>query len=369
MAKTDSLRQLDIQLAQACYPVFIGQGLLTDASVLAPYIKGSQVLLVSNTTIAPLYLADVQRSLPARQIDTLVLPDGEDFKTLEILSRIYDRLISRKHHRDTTIVALGGGVIGDICGMAAATYQRGVNLIQLPTSLLAQVDAAIGGKNGINHPQGKNMMGSFYQPNAVLIDTNTLETLPQRELRAGMAEVMKYAFLRGSAMWEWVADFIACDGLASLSNIDHLITESCRIKAEFVMADEKEQSIRALLNFGHTFAHALETATAYRRWLHGEAVAIGMVCALRLSYHKGYCAEALIGQLIDWLQRCGLPHAIPADIDRAEVLKRMWSDKKIEKDRLRFILCRSAGDCFISDTISIDDIQWVLNHTTEKCDG
>lgn len=357
--------RLKVELGNIQYPIFIESGNLSELSILRPYIKGHQVLIVTNETIAPLYLDKVMQGLSAYETDNIILPDGEAYKNTESLNLIYDKLVRNHYHRDATLIALGGGVIGDLCGFAASTYQRGVNFIQIPTSLLAQVDASVGGKTAINHPVGKNMIGSFYQPQAVLIDTSTLQTLKEREYNAGMAEVIKYAFISSIEMFNYVNAFIESSSPKNRSGIEELIYRCCSIKSQFVMADEKEHGIRALLNFGHTFAHALETVTDYKRWLHGEAVAIGMCCALRLSAHLKLCDSKYLSQLQRWLHRCSLPCWIPADIDVSDLMDAMHMDKKILNNKIRLILFRKPGDCFITNDIASRDISQMLLKSIE----
>lgn len=307
MAKLNPYRQLDVSLPASSYPIYIGRGVLEDEELLHRVVKSQQILIVSNDVVAPLYLERVQHAFTNRQVDTLVLKDGECHKNQASLFAIYDTLLQKHHHRDTTLIALGGGVIGDMVGFAASTYQRGVSFIQLPTTLLAQVDASVGGKTAINHAEGKNMIGSFYQPSAVLMDVSTLKTLPDREFNAGLAEVIKYGLLVGGDFFTLITHLLheqltknSADALAML------VERCCQIKATFVAKDEREQGLRALLNLGHTFAHALETVTQYQKWLHGEAVSIGLYCAVLLSYQLGYCKEECVSQVEALLKRANL---------------------------------------------------------------
>lgn len=353
MASLDLYQELVIRLPRQEYPIIIGRNALKDGDSLCGYLSSKQVLIVTNEKVAPLYLADLQAAFANLQCDVLILKDGEEYKNQQSLFAIYDCLIAKNHHRDTTLVALGGGVIGDLTGFAAATYQRGVSFLQIPTTLLAQVDASIGGKTAINHPQAKNMIGSFYQPRAVIIDLNTLKTLPLREFRAGLGEVIKYALLAGGDFFNLVYSALQ-KGLGENKSVElpDIISQCCQIKAEFVQEDERETGLRALLNLGHTFAHALEAYTHYKRWLHGEAVAIGLYCAALLSYQcKGLDKNtlSLLDQMLTW---AGLPSRIPADIELDRLRLLMSQDKKVKNKQLRFILMKAIGDCYIDDEIT-----------------
>lgn len=361
MAKFNPIETLDIQLPHKHYPIIIGQGLLKDAARLRQFVMGQQVFVVTNETIAPLYLEQVKAAFAGLQCDSLVLPDGEAFKDQAHLTLIYDELLRCHHHRDTTLVALGGGVIGDLTGFAAATYQRGTGFIQLPTSLLAQVDASVGGKTAINHPQGKNMIGSFYQPDAVLIDLDTLQTLPLREFRAGLAEVIKYGLLVNGAFLTRL-DLALQDGLSDnkSSLLPQIIYDCCQIKANIVQQDEREAGNRALLNLGHTIGHALEAQTQYQRWLHGEAVAIGLYCAALLSHELNGLNEASVRRVERMLKQAKLPTNIPQSIDQDELLRFIGQDKKIKNNQLRFILMRAIGDCYLDNQVTETILRTVL---------
>jgi 3-dehydroquinate synthase len=367
MAKSKLLASLSIHTTPA-YPVYIGQDLLSCVELMQRHIVAGQVFIVTNETIAPLYLEKVAAVFADKQCDVLILPDGEHHKNHASLIKVYDALMDAKHHRDTTLLALGGGVIGDLTGFAAATYQRGVAFLQVPTTLLAQVDASIGGKTAINHRHGKNMMGSFHQPQAIITDINTLTSLPLRELRAGFAEMIKYALLAGGHFLQSLQSFFlrAHSPQAEPEVFAELIAECCKIKAHYVETDEREQGVRALLNLGHSFAHALETMTKYQRWLHGEAVAIGLYCAALLSQELAYLNEGLLEMLEQLLQAAQLPCRIPNDIDLSELEEAMLNDKKIKDQRLRLILMRKAGDCFIDEQVSRQDLRRVLKKA--QCD-
>jgi 3-dehydroquinate synthase len=362
MAKFDLYQQVTVHLPNREYPIAIGYDALHDSDLLTAYLAGEQVLIVSNDKVAPLYLDYLKSVFLNRQCDIVILPDGEEFKNQRSLFTIYDKLIALQHHRDTTLIALGGGVIGDITGFAASTYQRGVRFIQIPTTLLAQVDAAIGGKTGINHAESKNMIGSFHQPAAVIIDLNTLKTLPSREFCSGFAEIIKYALLVGGEFLQLVYEVLQ-EGLAESfsDNLAAVISKCCRIKAEYVEEDEYELSgRRAFLNLGHTFAHALESCTHYKRWLHGEAVSIGLYCAALLSQE---CAKLDAGtvDLIDhMLFKANLPRRIPGDVNLNNLLTSMLQDKKVKNKSLRFILMRAPGDCYIEDGVSNQQVNAVL---------
>lgn len=371
MAKPNIYHQFDVACISGKYPIYIGQHFLSLSaqslhSLLKPHIKGSQVLVVTNETIAPLYLATLKEAFMDLQCDTVILPDGEMHKNQQNLDKIYDALMKHHYHRDTTLIALGGGVIGDITGFAASTYQRGVAFIQIPTTLLAQVDASIGGKTAINHPLGKNMIGSFYQPAAVLIDLNTLATLPEREFRAGFAEIIKYAFLEGGEFFQAVRQAIASDCLSvKESQLADLIAHCCRIKAAIVEKDEKETGLRVLLNLGHTFAHALETYTHYQRWLHGEAVAIGLYCAALLSCQLGHLNKSDLALAEAMICGAELPHRIPKDINLEKLQTLMLSDKKIKKKLLHFVLLKGFGDCYLDSTVTEKDLNHLLMSAVE----
>ena len=305
-------------------------------------------MVVTNETIAPLYLDAVTRGLGDLQCDTLILPDGEQHKTLATLERIFDALMAHRHSRTTTLVALGGGVIGDMVGFAAACYQRGVDFIQVPTTLLAQVDSSVGGKTAVNHPRGKNMIGAFHQPRAVVIDTAVLDTLPEREFAAGMAEVIKYGLIRDPEFFQWLLDNQAALAARDTAPVAEAILRSCRNKAEVVAADETEQGNRALLNLGHTFGHAMETFTGYRDWLHGEAVSAGMVMAARMSLELGWLNQADLDRVSDSLAAWKLPVTAPEGMARADFSELMALDKKVQNGRLRLVLLNQIGDALVT---------------------
>jgi len=341
------MKTLTVELADRSYPIYIGAGLLYDPSFLLPHVNHHQVSIVTNTTLAPLYLDKVRQLLDSTQVDVVELPDGEQFKNFQTLNKIFDGLLEHKHHRTTTLIALGGGVVGDMCGFAAASYQRGVNFIQIPTTLLSQVDSSVGGKTGINHPLGKNMIGAFYQPQAVIIDTNVLKTLPKREFAAGLAEVIKYGLICDEDFFQWLENNI--DKLTALDTtaLSYAIEHSCQIKADIVAQDERETGVRAWLNLGHTFGHAIETAQGYGTWLHGEAVAAGMIMAAELSKRLGSLTEDDMQRIVALLQRAGLPTKPPV-IGQAQFLSLMAADKKVLDGNLRLVLLNKIGECVVT---------------------
>ncbi|MFA4968199.1 MAG: 3-dehydroquinate synthase [Sulfuritalea sp.] len=341
------MRRLNLALGERSYPILIGGGLLSRGDLILPFLRTPRVALVSNTTVAPLYLEIVVKALEKVGVGVtpIILPDGEAHKNWESLNLIYDALLANRCDRGTTIVALGGGVIGDLAGFAAATYQRGVPFVQIPTTLLSQVDSSVGGKTGINHPRGKNMVGAFWQPKLVLADTDTLKTLPPRELSAGMAEVIKYGLIRDLPFLSWLE--AAMEGLLARDGelLAHAIERSCANKAEVVAADEYEtakEGGRALLNLGHTFGHAIETGMGYGEWLHGEAVAAGMMMAVELSRRLGWLSVAEVDRVRTLLRRAGLP-VKGADLGAARYLELMSHDKKVVAGSLRLVLLKALG--------------------------
>ncbi|MBK1700039.1 3-dehydroquinate synthase [Thiococcus pfennigii] len=314
---------IEVALGERSYPIRIGTGLIGDPACYAPYLAGSQVLIVTNETVAPLYLEPVRAALAGRQVEAVVLPDGEQYKTLEVVGRIFDVLLGRRFARDCTLVALGGGVVGDMAGFAAACYQRGVPFIQVPTTLLAQVDSSVGGKTGVNHPLGKNMIGAFHQPRAVIADTATLDTLPDRELAAGLAEVIKYGLIRDAGFFAWLEARMGALRARDPAALAEAIARSCRCKAEIVAADEREAGQRALLNLGHTFGHAIETGAGYGAWLHGEAIAAGMCLAADLSRRLGWLAGADVERIRALIAAADLPACLRI---RARLAQRLLAE-------------------------------------------
>ncbi|MDR5858983.1 3-dehydroquinate synthase [Halomonas eurihalina] len=346
----DALRTLRVALGERSYPIHIGPGLLGDPQWLTHHLAGRQVMVVTNETVAPLYLEALKRGLPDDLgVRELVLPDGEATKNLASVERIWDELLAAGFNRRCTLIALGGGVIGDMVGYAAASYQRGVAFIQVPTTLLAQVDSSVGGKTGVNHPRGKNMIGAFWQPRAVLIDTDTLVSLPPRELSAGLAEVIKYGLIRDADFLSWLEERMPALRHLDAAVLTSAIERSCSLKAEIVAEDETEQGVRALLNLGHTFGHAIETHQGYGHWLHGEAVGAGMLMAAELSHRLGWLTEADVARVRAILEAASLPLAAPADMKAEDFLALMRLDKKNLDTRLRLILLRRLGDACIHD--------------------
>jgi 3-dehydroquinate synthase len=341
--------ELIVELDERSYPIYIGAGLLQNTDLLPRHIHGTSALIVTNETVAPLYLAPVAAALSDIRHDVVVLPDGEQYKTLETTNRIFDALIEARHDRRTTLIALGGGVVGDITGFAAACYQRGVNFVQIPTTLLAQVDSSVGGKTGVNHPGGKNMIGAFHQPRCVIADTDTLATLDDRQLSAGLAEVIKYGLIRDGTFFEWLevdVDRLRDREPAALAKA---IETSCRIKAAIVAEDERESGVRALLNLGHTFGHAIETATGYGRWLHGEAIGAGMCMAARLSLHLEWIDEQSVRRIEALVERAGCPVAPPSELEPRQFLDLMAIDKKAIGGVIRLVLLEAIGKAVVTD--------------------
>ena len=359
--------QLRVDLGSRSYPIVIGTGLLNDPARFGPFIGGTQVCVVTNETIAPLYLDLLNTTLAKYQVDACVLPDGEQHKTLETYARVIDHLMSRRHNRSTTLIALGGGVIGDITGFVAATYQRGVALIQVPTTLLALVDSSVGGKTAVNHPHGKNMIGAFYQPRLVLADLAMLDSLPDREYLAGIAEVIKYGVIRDAEFFRWLERNVDRLLGRDADALNHAVLTSCAIKADVVASDEREDGIRAILNFGHTFGHAIETLTRYE-YLHGESVAIGMVMAADLSMRTGMLSSIEAGRIKALVAAFGLPVAPPGNVTAEAMRMSMGMDKKVVDGRLRLILTRSLGDALVTDQFDTNAFDATLAAHGKLCE-
>ena len=354
--------ELRVDLGQRSYPIFIAAGLLGRGELLKPHIGGRQVLVVTNKTVAPLYLNRLLAGLDGLQADVLALEDGERFKTLATYAEVLDVLMRKRHNRTTTLIALGGGVVGDITGFAAATYQRGVPFIQVPTTLLAQVDSSVGGKTGVNHPQGKNMIGAFHQPCCVVADTAVLRTLPTREYRAGLAEVVKYGMIWSAELFAWLERQTHPLAQRNPGVLAEAIHRSCAIKAEVVRQDEREQGLRAILNYGHTFAHALETLTGYQQLLHGEAVAIGMVLAADCAQRHGLFDQEGARRLASLLAALGLPTRTPQGLDPAAALQTMGMDKKAVEGRLRLVLPERIGAVQVTDEVDQEAVLQTLRN-------
>jgi len=354
-------RTLEVSLRDRSYPIHIGAGLLDDIAGLSGVTPGSSVAIVTNPVVADLYLARLKDALESHgcKLTVVVVPDGEEHKTIDTWSLIHDRLLAARLDRKSTVIALGGGVIGDVAGFAAATYQRGTGLVQVPTTLLSQVDSSVGGKTAVNHPAGKNMIGTFYQPRAVVIDTSTLTTLPERELRAGLAEVVKYGLIRDRAFFEWLEKNVRLLLDKDSAALIHAVEKSCRHKAEIVAIDETEQAERALLNLGHTFGHAIEAGLGFGKWLHGEAVAAGTVLAAQLSSRVSSLGNDDVDRIVKLFRAFGLPVTAPA-LGADRFLELMSLDKKVRSGRLRLILLRSIGDAFVADDVPLAEVRAVL---------
>jgi 3-dehydroquinate synthase len=351
---------VEVALGERSYPIVIGRGLLDGAYDLAAHLRGPDCLVVSNETVAPLYLAALKRNLKGSQVASIELADGEAYKTLAAVDTIFDALVNAGANRDTTVIALGGGVVGDIAGFAAACYMRGVDFIQVPTTLLAQVDSSVGGKTGVNHRGGKNLVGAFHQPRLVLIDTDTLGTLPERELKAGLAEVIKHGIIADAGFFAWLEAHI--DELlgGAPEALAHAVQRSCEIKAEVVAEDEREAGRRAILNFGHTFGHAIEHCQGYGEWLHGEAVAAGMIMAAGLSGIDDETRRR-IGLLVE---RAGLP-TCPPPVSAARMRDAMGMDKKVLDKKLRFVLLDRLGHAFTTTDYDEQRLDTVLEACNE----
>ena len=356
------MQTLTVSLADRSYPIHIGNGLLGQADLILPHLKRKQVAIVSNTTVAPLYMQAIAQPLRDAGVSVIeiILPDGEAYKNNDTLQTIYDHLLQNRCERNTTLIALGGGVIGDLTGYAAATYLRGVPFIQVPTTLLSQVDSSVGGKTGINHPLGKNMIGAFYQPKLVLADIDTLKTLPQRELSAGIAEVIKYGLIRDADFFDWLETNMQALMTLDTAVTSYAIYRSCQNKAEVVAADEHEQGERALLNLGHTFGHAIENAMGYGVWLHGEAVATGTVMAADLSQRMGWLDAAQVQRIKTIMQAAKLPVEAP-DLGADEYLRLMQLDKKVADGRIRLILQQAIGKAIITADYDADKLKQTLS--------
>ncbi|CAN6135128.1 AroB 3-dehydroquinate synthetase [Methylophilaceae bacterium] len=356
------MQTLNVALAKRSYPIHIGRGLLTDASLILPHLKRKHVAIVTNTTVAPLYLAQLSDTLQASgvQVIPIILPDGEAYKNSDTLNLIYDALLQNRCERSTTLIALGGGVVGDLTGYAAATFLRGVPFIQIPTTLLSQVDSSVGGKTGINHPLGKNMIGAFYQPQVVLADIDTLQTLPPREFSAGVAEVIKYGLIRDAQFFDWLERHMAQLMQLDEAVLSEAIYRSCQNKADLVAKDEHEQGERALLNLGHTFGHAIENAMGYGVWLHGEAVAAGTMMAADLSQRMDWLSANDVARIKNSLLAANLP-LVPPKLGAAKYLDLMGLDKKVENGKIRLVLQQGIGRAVITSDYDADKLSACLS--------
>ncbi len=347
----ESIRTLTIDLGERSYPIYIGRNIL-EQPLLARHLSKGRILLVTNETVAPLLRTTLDALLAGLDYNVLQLPDGETYKNIEILNGIYSFLLGHNYDRSCTLIACGGGVVGDITGFAAATYQRGVNYIQIPTTLLAQVDSSVGGKTAVNHALGKNMIGAFYQPLCVISDTVVLGSLPQREFSAGLAEVIKYGLIRDAGFLQWLEDNMAALLRRDHDALTYAIEHSCRTKAAIVASDEREHGVRALLNLGHTFGHAIETHTGYSNWLHGEAVGAGMAMAAAFSHRCGWLRAEDVMRIRGLIQAAGLPLAPPADMTAEIFLELMQRDKKVQHGKIRLVLLRRIGEATVTDAYS-----------------
>ena len=356
------MKEIKVNLAERSYPIYIGDASLSDQNLLKEHITSNQVLIVTNEIVAPLYLEAVEKHLTSIDYSTVILPDGESTKNLDNLNLIITQLMEKKYSRTCILLALGGGVIGDLTGFVAACYQRGVKFIQIPTTLLAQVDSSVGGKTAVNHPLGKNMIGAFHQPSAVIADTSVLSTLPDRELSAGLAEVIKYGLIRDKEFFIWLEENI--EALMNRDNdaLSFAIERSCINKAEVVAEDERESGIRAILNLGHTFGHAIETALSYKHWLHGEAVGCGMLMAADLSVRLGLLDENYIERIKKILEQASLPIKVHQDISLEQMLLNMKVDKKSKDGVLYLILLNDIGDAIITSDYTEQALTETINH-------
>lgn len=363
-ADSNTVQELNIALGERSYPILIGAGLLNNAGLLARYIKARTLMIVTNEIVAPLYLPSLKSALAGKQLHEVILPDGEHTKSLNTLGRVFDALIAARINRDAGVVALGGGVIGDMAGFASACYQRGIDYYQIPTTLLSQVDSSVGGKTAVNHPGGKNLIGAFHQPRCVIADTQVLNTLPDRELRAGLAEVIKYGLIRDPAFFSWLENNAHRILQRDPQALTYAIKRSCEIKAEVVGIDEREQGLRAILNLGHTFGHAIENALGYGEWLHGEAVAAGMVMAARMSMQLGWLSEVDYERSVRLMVACGLRVEAPR-IGAAKARQLMGMDKKVLAGQLRLVLLQGMGHAVVTADYPVDVLQATLQQGFE----
>jgi len=353
------MQTVQVELAERSYPIHIGAGLLSDGDFLRDQIRSSQLLIVTNATVAPLYLDRVNNAFSDRQVSVFILPDGEQEKSLPRFGEIIDQLVAERFHRDATAVALGGGVVGDLTGFAAASYQRGIDFAQLPTTLLAQVDSSVGGKTAVNHPAAKNMIGAFHQPSVVIADIDTLATLADRELHAGLAEVIKYGLIMDAEFFHWLEDNVGALLERDPAALQYAIAVSCRDKAAVVAADERERGQRALLNLGHTFGHAIEALSGYGKILHGEAVAIGMALAAETSVATGRLPAEQLAPIRQLIESAGLPLQLPP-LPPGDIVERMGLDKKVQQGRLRLVLLDAIGAAQLVDDVSAEQILEVV---------
>jgi len=354
------MKMLEVKLGERSYPIYIGAGILGRDDLIQTHIQGISTVSVSNTTVAPLYLKTIHALIKDVKNTDIILPDGEQYKTSETLDLIYTQMLEARCDRKTTLITLGGGVVGDVSGFAAASYQRGINFIQVPTTLLAMVDSSVGGKTGVNHPLGKNMIGAFHQPQCVIIDTETLNTLDDRQLSAGIAEIIKYGYINDLAFIDWLDENMDKLLKRDPEALAYAIHRSCKHKADIVAADEKEAGQRALLNLGHTFGHAIETGMGYGNWLHGEAISAGMVMAAELSQKQGWVSEKEVSSIRALLKKANLPVEPPAEISAEQFSQLMSIDKKVQDGVLHLVLMKSLGKSIISSDFDKVALQQVL---------
>lgn len=366
------MKKIIVELGDRSYPIYAGIDLLSKGNLLLENIRSKQIMIVSNTTIAPLYLETVMQALQGMalqgsaaeglEINSVILPDGEQYKTLDAVNDIITALLDKRYGRNSCLVALGGGVVGDITGFAAACYQRGIDYIQIPTTVLAQVDSSVGGKTGVNHAAGKNMIGAFHQPRAVIADIAVLDTLSDREVSAGLAEVVKYGLIRDKNFFDWLEKNVEQLLNREAEALAYIIEQSCRNKAEVVAEDERESGLRAILNFGHTFGHAIETGLGYGKWLHGEAIALGMLMAADLSHRLGWITEEVIERIKQMLVKLNLPIALPDDLNPKNMRELMSVDKKAKDGVLFLVLLKGIGEAVVTDEFDEDLLMETLQH-------
>ncbi len=356
------MKTIKVELAERSYPINIGSNLLTEQEIFRKHLTSNQVLIVTNEVIAPLYLSKLEQALAGIDYDVMILPDGEQTKSLDNFNTIITRLLEKKFNRTCQLVALGGGVVGDLTGFVAACYQRGVDFVQIPTTLLAQVDSSVGGKTAVNHPLGKNMIGAFYQPTAVIADTNLLQSLPERELSAGLAEVIKYGLIKDAEFFVWLQKNISGLMQREQQALSYAIERSCINKAEVVSEDERESGLRAILNLGHTFGHAIETALGYKEWLHGEAVGCGMLMAADLSCRTGRLKQQQVDAIEEILLAAKLPVRVHKDVTLEQMLNNMKVDKKARDGVLYLILLDAIGEATVTSDFPKEALVETINH-------
>jgi len=357
------MKKINIQFDERSYPIYVGEGLISNYELISQHILGKKVAIITNDTVADIYLKTLMDTVsPHKELISIILPDGESYKSKDSLDSIYTQLLQNKADREITLIALGGGVIGDITGFAAATYMRGVNFIQIPTTLLSQVDSSVGGKTGINHPLGKNMIGAFYQPKCVISDMNVLKTLPSRELSAGLAEVIKYGLIRDNKFFEWLESHIQFLIDLNSEYLIEAVERSCENKAAVVEADEFESGIRAILNLGHTFGHAIEVAQGYGNWLHGEAVGAGMIMAAKLSQSMGWLLDKDVDRIVTLIKKAGLPTE-PPKISVKKYMELMMLDKKTKDGQINLVLQKSIGDAVLTNKYDPKKLHQILEQS------